>query len=203
MSQHVVHEAVRPRARVSTRSVVSPHALPRRPRVPARGRFSLPMRRVPLRPSLRRRRRCAVPLAAPSRLTAPPPRRSPRCAPRCAVPLAAPPPRSPHRVRCTARRLAHYRGAFAHPTRWHSVSARSEPAQRAITPRQRSRHAITPRQWNRCAITPQQRRRHAITPQQRSRHAETPQQRHHGPPTDAYKPLAKRASQEMRPDLDC
>ena len=178
----------------------------RRPRGRASPRASLnPERRVPARapqaPACPRTRalfaadapRSAAPLAAPSCSLRRPARR--------AVPLAAPfcsPP-----IRRTARRLARYRGAFAHPTRWHSVSARSEPAQRAITPRQRNRHAITPRQWNRCAITPQQRRQHAITPQQRSRHAETPQQRHHGPPADAYKPLAKRASQEMRPDLDC
>lgn len=51
MSQHVVHEAVRPRVRVSTQSVVSPHALSRRPRVPAHGRLSLPIRNVsPRRP---------------------------------------------------------------------------------------------------------------------------------------------------------
>ena len=90
MSQHVVHEAVRPRARVSTRSVVSPHALPRRPRVPARGRFSLPLA-APLH-SPRRPVRRAVLLATPSRLAAP--SRSPRrparyaIASRRAIPLA-------------------------------------------------------------------------------------------------------------------
>lgn len=123
---------------------------------------------------------------------------------RYAVPLAVP-PRSPpiRRVHHTARRATRCRSAFAHPTRWHSVSARSEPAQCAITPQQWSRHAITPRQWNRCAITPRQCNRHAITPQQRSQRAETPQQHHHRPSADAYEPLAKRTSQELRPDLGC
>ena len=217
MSQHVVHEAACPRARVSTRSVVSPHALPRRPRVPARGRFLLPIRRV----SLSRSPRCAVPslLAAPlssldrvspHRVS---PRRSARCVvasrcaallagpfpslrrpARCVVPLAVPPRPPPiRRVRRTARRAARCRSAFTHPTRWHSVSARSGSAQRAITPRQWNRYAITPRQFN----------RRAETPQQRSQRAETPQQRHHGPPADAYEPLAKRTSQELRPDLGC
>ena len=91
------------------------------------------------------------------------------------------------------RRSARYRGAFAHPTRWHSVSARSEPAQRAITPQQWNRRAITPQQWNRREITPQQWNRYAIAPQQRR----------HGPPADPYEPLAKRTSQELRPDLGC
>ena len=91
MSQHVVHEAACPRARVSTRSVVSPHALPRRPRVPARGRFSLPIRHVSLRRSPRR--------AVASRRTA---------SLAADTPLAAP-PRSPHRspsLRRSARRAA-------------------------------------------------------------------------------------------------
>lgn len=74
MSPHVVPEAACPRARVSTRSVVSPHALPRRPRVPARGRFSLPMRRV----SLSRSPRCAVLLAAPPTAPFSSPRRAAR-----------------------------------------------------------------------------------------------------------------------------
>lgn len=102
--------------------------------------------------------------------------------PRFAEPLSSlcRPARRGHR---TARRPARYRGAFAHPTRWHSDSARSEPAQRAITPQQ----------WNRCATTPQQ----------RSQRVETPQQRHHGPPADAYEPLAKRTSQALRPDPGC
>lgn len=72
MSQHVVHEAACPRARVSTRSVVSPHALPKRPRVPARGRFLLPMRRAvplaadtPRRLAHRRYAASATPPAAP------------------------------------------------------------------------------------------------------------------------------------------
>lgn len=68
----------------------------------------------------------AVPLAAPPR----------RAVSRRAVPLAAP-PRPP---RCSSR----YRGAFTRPARWHGASARSRPAQRAITPQQ----------WSQCAITP-------------------------------------------------
>lgn len=158
----------------------------RRPRGRASPRASLnPERRVPARapqaPACPRTRalfatdaqRLAASLSSPSP--------SPRRPVRWTVPLAAPSCSPP--ICRTARRPARYRGAFAHPTRWHSVSARSEPA----------RCAITPQQWNRCAITPRQCNRHAITPQQR----------HHGPPAGAYKPLAKRASQEMRPDLDC
>lgn len=165
--------ARRPRGRVSPRASLNPER-----RVPARApqapacprtralfaadapRFAEPLS-SPCRPARR-----AVPLAAPS--------------PPLAVPPRSPPIRRGHR---TARRPARYRGAFAHPTRWHSVSARSEPAQRAITPQQ----------WNRCATTPQQ----------RSQRAETPQQRHHGPLADAYEPLAKRTSQALRPDPGC
>lgn len=166
----------------------------RRPRGRASPRTSLnPERRVPARapqaPACPRTRalfaadtpRFAEPLSSlcrPARRAAP--FSSPRRAARRryaagTAPLAAPFP--------SPRRPARYRGAFAHPTRWHSVSARSEPAQRAITPQQ----------WNRCATTPQQWNRHAITPQQR----------HHGPPADAYGPLAKRTSQELRPELGC
>lgn len=153
--------ARRPRGRASPRTSLNPERrVPARaPQAPAcprtRALFAADTPRFaePLS-SLRRPARRAVPLAAPSR--------SPRHA---------------------ARRSARYRGAFAHPTRWHSVSARSEPAQRAITPQQWKRHAITPQQWN--------------------RHAITPQQRHHGPPADAYEPLAKRTSQELHPDLVC
>ena len=148
--------ARRPRGRVSPRASLNPER-----RVPAR---------APQAPACPRTRalfatdtpRFAEPLSSLCR----PARR--------ATPLAAlccsPPIRRGHR---TARRPARYRGAFAHPTRWHSVSARSEPAQRAITPQQWNRHAITP------------------------------QQRHHGPPADAYEPLAKRTSQALRPDLGC
>lgn len=174
----------------------------RRPRGRASPRASLnPERRVPARapqaPACPRTRalfaadapRSAAPLAALCRPT------------RWTIPLAAPSCSPP--IRRTARRAARYRGAFAHPTRWHSVSARSEPAQRATTLQQWNRHVITPQQRSRCAITPRQCNRHAITPQQRSQRAETPQQRHHGPPADAYEPLAKRTSQELRPDLGC
>lgn len=159
----------------------------RRPRGRASPRASLnPERRVPARapqvPACPRTRalfaadtpRFAEPLSSLCRPA--------RCAARRTVLLAAPcrspPIRRGHR---TIRRPARYRGAFAHPTRWHSVSARSEPSQRAITPQQ----------WNRCAITPQQRSQRTITPRQR----------HHGPPADAYEPLAKRTSQALHPDL--
>ena len=99
------------------------------------------------------------PLAAPC-LTAPclaapphPPRRvSPRCSPRRTAPPAAP------------HRSSRYRGAFTRPARWHSVSARSEPAQRAISPQQWNRRAITPQQWSQRAITPQQWSQRAGTP---------------------------------------
>lgn len=157
----------------------------RRPRGRASPRTSLnPERRVPARapqaPACPRTR--ALFAADTPRFAEP--LSSPRRAARCTVLLAAlccsPPIRRGHR---TARRPARYRGAFARPTRWHSVSARSEPAQRATTPQQ----------WN----------QHAITPQQRSQRAETPQQCHHGPPADAYDPLAKRTSQALRPDLVC
>ena len=172
----------------------------RRPRGRASPRTSLnPERRVPARapqaPACPRTRALfaadtprfaePLPLAAPSC--------SPRRSPRRAVPLAAPCRSPPIRREHRTARPARYRGAFAHPTRWHSVSARSEPAQRAITPQQ----------WNRQAITPQQRSQRAITPQQWNRHAITPQQRHYGPPADAYEPLAKRTSQALRPDPGC
>lgn len=170
--------ARRPRGRVSPRASLNPERrVPARaPQTPAcprtRALFAADTPRFaePL-PSLDHSPRRAVLLVAPSRLAAPP---SPHHPARCAVPLAVP-PRSPpiRRVRRTARRAARCRSAFTHPTRWHSVSARSGSAQRAITPQQWSRHAITP------------------------------QQRHHGPPTDAYKPLAKRASQQMHPNLSC
>ena len=147
----------------------------RRPRGRASPRTSLnPERRVPARapqaPACPRTR--ALFAADTPRFAEP---LSSLCRPaRRTTPLAAlcrsPPIRRGHR---TARRPARYRGAFAHPTRWHSVSARSEPAHRAITPQQ----------WN--------------------QRAETPQQRHHGPPADAYEPLAKRTSQALRPDLGC
>ena len=152
----------------------------RRPRGRASPRTSLnPERRVPARapqaPACPRTR--ALFAADTPRFAEP---LSSLCRPaRRATPLAAP-FSSPRRA---ARRPTRYRGAFAHPTRWHSVSARSEPAQRAITPRQWNRRAETPQQWNRQAITPQQ--------------------RHHGPPADAYEPLAKRTSQALRPDLGC
>lgn len=157
--------ARRPRGRVSPHASLNPER-----RVPAR---------APQAPACPRTRalfaadtpRFAEPLSSLCR----PARR----AARRTVLLAAP----CHRGHRTVRRSARYRGAFAHPTRWHSVSARSEPAQRAITPQQ----------WN----------RHAITPQQRSQRVETPQQRHHGPPADAYEPLAKRTSQALRPDPGC
>lgn len=158
----------------------------RRPRGRASPRTSLnPERRVPARapqaPACPRTRalfaadtpRFAEPLSSLRRPA------------RCGAPFSSP--------RRAARRPARFRGAFAHPTRWHSVSARSEPAQRATTPQQWNRSATTPQQWDRCAITPQQWNRHAITPQQR----------HHGPPADAYEPLAKRTSQELHPDLGC
>ena len=190
--------ARRPRGRVSPRTSLNPErrVTTRAPQAPAcprtRALFAADAPRfdVPLS-SLDRSPRRAVLLVAPSRLAAPP---SPHHPARCAVPLAVP-PRSPpiRRVRRTARRAARCRSAFTHPTRWHSVSARSGSAQRAITPRQWNRYAITPRQFN----------RRAETPQQRSQRAETPQQRHHGPPADAYEPLAKRTSQELRPDLGC
>lgn len=156
-------------------------------RVPARR----PRGRVSPRASLNPERR--VPARAPQAPACPRTRALFAAdAPRFAEPLSSlcRPARRGHRA---ARRPARYRGAFAHPTRWHSVSARSEPAQ----------HAITPQQWNRCAITPQQWNRRAITPQQWSQRAETPQQRHHGPPADAYDPLAKRTSQALHPDLGC
>lgn len=66
--------------------------------------------------------------------------------PRRAVPLAAP-PRPP-------RRSSRYRGAFTRPVRWHGASARSRPAQRAITPQQWSQRAGTPQQWSQRAGTP-------------------------------------------------
>lgn len=177
--------ARRPRGRVSPRASLNPER-----RVPARApqapacprtralfaadtpRFVEPLS-SPCRPARREHRTAS--LAA---LLAVPP-----CSPRrppLAVPPRSPPIRRGHR---TVRRPARYRGAFAHPTRWHSVSARSEPAQRAITPQQ----------WS----------QRAETPQQRSQRAITPQQRHHGPPADAYEPLAKRTSQELHPDLSC
>ena len=169
--------ARRPRGRVSPRASLNPERrVPARaPQAPAcprtRALFATDTPRFaePLPPPLRRPARRTVLLAAPCR---------------------SPPIRRGHR---TARRPARYRGAFAHPTRWHSVSARSEPAHRAITPQQWNRYATSPQQWN----------RHAITPQQRSQRAETPQQRHHGPPADAYEPLAKRTSQALRPDMGC
>lgn len=65
---------------------------------------------------------------------------------RRAVPLAAP-PRPP-------RRSSRYRGAFTRPARRHGASARSRPAQRAITPQQWSQRAGTPQQWSQRAITP-------------------------------------------------
>ena len=67
---------------------------------------------------------------------------SPRRSPRRAAPPAAP------------RRSSLYRGAFTRPARWHGASARSRPAQRAITPQQWSRCAITPQQWSQRAGTP-------------------------------------------------
>ena len=178
--------ARRPRGRASPRASLNPERrVPARaPQAPAcprtRALFAADTPRSAASfPSLCRPTRWTVPLAAPS----------------CSPPI--------RRVRRTARRATRCRSAFACSARWHSVSARSEPVQRAITPQQWNRHVITPQQWSRCAITPRQCNRHAITPQQRSRCAETPQQRHHGPPADAYEPLAKRTSQELRPDLGC
>ena len=184
--------ARRPRGRASPRASLNPER-----RVPARApqapacprtralfaadtpRFAEPLsslcRAIPARcaallagpfPSLDRPTRRAVLLAGPFPSLDRPTRR----AVLLTAPCHSPPIRHEHR---TARCPARYRGAFAHPTRWHSVSARSEPAQRAITPQQWSQRAITP------------------------------QQRHHGPPADAYEPLAKRTSQELRPDLGC
>lgn len=187
--------ARRPRGRASPHTSLNPER-----RVPARALqapacprtwtpFAADTQRLAAPPP----RRAAL-LATPSLLAAPPaallvapfpsPWRLAHRPARCADPLAVS-PRSPpmRRVRRTARRPARYRGAFAHPTRWHSVSARSEPAQRAISPQQ----------WSRCAITPQQWSQRAITPQQR----------HHEPPADAYEPLAKWTSQELHPDLGC
>lgn len=168
--------ARRPRGRVSPRASLNPER-----RVPAR---------APQAPACPRTRalfaadapRFAEPLSSLCRPA--------RCAALLAAPCRSPPIRRGHR---TARRPARYRGAFAHPTRWHSVSARSEPAQRAITPQQ----------WSQRAETPQQRSQRTITPQQWNRHAITPQQRHHGPPADAYEPLAKRTSQALHHDLGC
>ncbi len=181
-------------------------------RVPARR----PRGRVSPRASLNPERR--VPARAPQAPACPRTRALFAAdAPRFAEPLSSlcrparrATPRTPHRL---ARRPARYRGAFAHPTRWHSVSARSEPAQHAITPQQWSQRAETPQQWSQRAETPQQRSQRAITPQQWNRcattpqqwnrQAITPQQRHYGPPADAYEPLAKRTSQALHPDLGC
>lgn len=135
--------ARRPRGRASPRASLNPERrVPARaPQAPAcprtRALFAAdaPRLAAPLS-SLCRPARCDVPLAAPSC--------SLRCSPRCTVLLATPSCSPP--IRRTARRPARYRGAFAHPTRWRSISARSEPAQ----------HAITPQQWSRCAKTPQQ-----------------------------------------------
>lgn len=166
----------------------------RRPRGRASPRASLnPERRVPARapqtPACPRTRalfaadtpRFAEPLAAlhraiPARCAAllagpfPSLDRPTRWTVLLAAPCRSPPIRHEHR---TARCPARYCSAFTHPTRWHSVSARSGSAQRAITPQQWSQRAITP------------------------------QQRHHRPPADAYEPLAKRTSQELHPDLGC
>lgn len=52
------------------------------------------------------------------------------------------------------RRSSRHRGAFTRPARWHGASARSRPAQRAITPQQWIQRAGTPQQWSQRAGTP-------------------------------------------------
>lgn len=173
----------------------------RRPRGRASPRTSLnPERRVPARapqaPACPRTRalfaadtpRFAEPLSSLDR--------SPRCAALLAAPFSSP--------RCAARRR--YAADTAPPAALLAtvallhiplVGIASLHAQSPRSAQQRHSNGTgvqqTPRQWNRRAITPQQWNRQAITPQQR----------HHGPPADAYEPLAKRTSQALHPDLGC
>ena len=106
-------------------------------------------RLIRVKSTLPRRPLAAPCLAAPC-LAAPLP--SPRRPARRIAPLAVPP------------RSSRYRSAFTRPARWHGASARSRPAQRAITPQQWSQRAITPQQWSQRAGTPQQWSQRAGTP---------------------------------------
>ena len=98
------------------------------------------LRAAPWRADAWRKSACLDGSYASNRLSraVPPPRcAASHCsASRRAVPLAAPPR--------PLRRSSRYRGAFTRPARWHGASARSRPAQRAITPQQWSQRAGTP-----------------------------------------------------------